>query len=69
MAQRSYEVPYESVFYRRIKEREDEEQQDGTERAKLEKIKMFAEHVKDKFKPEVDPNKKKELEDILRKEQ
>lgn len=61
MAQRSYEVPYESVFYRRIKEKEEEEAESGAERAKLEKIKMFAEHVKDNFKPEVDPNKRKEL--------
>lgn len=69
MAQRSYEVPYESVFYKRIKEKQEEQADAGADRAKMEKIKMFAQHVKDNFKPEVDPNKKKELEDILRKEQ
>lgn len=58
-AQRSYEVPYESVFYKRLKEKQEEEDPVESEKAKIEKIKSFAEHVKDNFRPEVDPNKKK----------
>jgi hypothetical protein len=58
VSQRSYEIPYESSFYKRIKEKEEEDPL-SSDRAKLEKIKVFAEHVKDNFKPEVDPHKKK----------
>jgi hypothetical protein len=49
MSQKSYEIPYESVFYKRIKEKDEETIH--SDRTKLEKIKIFAEHVKDNFKP------------------
>lgn len=66
-AQRSYEVPYESVFYKKIKEKDDDESA-GLEKANQEKVKQFAEHVKDNFKPEIDLNKRRELEEIRKKE-
>jgi hypothetical protein len=66
MSTQRYEVPYESIFYKRAKEKE-EDTNSTDNQAKAEKVKQFAEHIKDNFRPEIDLNKKRELEEIRKK--
>ena len=57
---KTYKAPYESMYYKKLLESNEEDQ--NSEKIKADKMKQFSEHVKNNFAPNVDENKKKKID-------
>ena len=54
---KTYKVPYESVYYKRVAESTNDGSQ-SVDRVKIDKMKQFADHVKENFIPSIDEEKR-----------
>lgn len=60
----TYRPSYQSAFYKQLAAPREEDQEENPKH-KLEKMRQFSEQVKSKYVPEIDENKRKQMEDRL----